>query len=61
MFNGRNVFKVVLRKPKRKQPHCWSMREWEGTTEGKRELISCGSGNDRWCAVVNTVMNLRVL
>jgi hypothetical protein len=68
MGEGRNVYRVLVGKPKGKVPVSRLRRRWEhGIKMDLREidwvcgLDSPGQDTDRWRAVVNTVMNLRVL
>jgi hypothetical protein len=69
MGQGRNVYKVLVRKPEGKRRHERPRRRWEDgikmdLTEigwGDVEGIHLAQGRDRWRAVVNAVMNLRVL
>jgi hypothetical protein len=67
MGEERNVYKVLMGKPEGKRPLERPRCRWE---DGIRmDLREIGWGNvdciqlaqDRWWAVVNTVMNLRVL
>jgi hypothetical protein len=65
----RNVYKVLLGKPEEKRPLGRSRRRWEERIRmDLREIgwwsvewIQLAQDRDRWRAVVNTVMNLRVL
>jgi hypothetical protein len=65
----RNVYKVLVGKPEGKRPLGRPRRRWEnGIRIDLREIgwrsvdwIHLAQDRDRWRAVVNTVMNLRVL
>jgi hypothetical protein len=65
----RNVYRVLVGKPEEKRPLGRPRRRWEdGIRMDLREiglggvnLIRLAQDGDRWRAVVNTVMNLRVL
>jgi hypothetical protein len=69
MGEGRNVYRVSVRKPEGKRPLERSSRRWEdGIKMDLRETgwegvewIHLAQDRDRWRAVVNAVMNLRVL
>jgi hypothetical protein len=71
MGEGRNVYMVVVGKPKGKRPLTRLRRRWEdgvrmdlreiGWGGGGVEWIHVAQDRDRWRAVVNAVMNLRVL
>jgi hypothetical protein len=69
MREGRNVYRVLVRKPEGKRPLERPRRRWEdGIKTGLREIdwgcvewIHLAQDRDRWRAVVNAVMNLRVL
>jgi hypothetical protein len=65
----RKVYKVLVGKPEGKRPNGRPRRRWE---DGIRmdlgeigwqsvEWMQLAQDRDRWWAVVNTVMNLRVL
>jgi hypothetical protein len=65
----RNVYKVLMGKPEGKRPLGRPRRRWEdGIRMDLREIgwgnvdwIQLAQVRDRWRALVNTVMNLRVL
>jgi hypothetical protein len=65
----RNVYKVLMEKPEGKRPHGRPRRRWENAIRMDLRKISWGSvewfqlaqDRDRWLALVNTMMNLRVL
>jgi hypothetical protein len=69
MGEGRNVYRVMLGKPEGKIPLGRPRRRWEDGIKmdlreigwGGVEWIHLAQGRDRWRAVVNAVMNLRVL
>jgi hypothetical protein len=69
MREGRNVYRVSVEKPQEKRPFGRPRHRWEeGTTVDLREIGSGGvewihlaQDRDCWWAVVNAVMNLRVL
>jgi hypothetical protein len=69
MGEERNVYRVLMGKPERKRPLGIPRRRWEnGIRVDLREIgwgnvdwIQLAQNRDRWRAVVNTVMNLRVL
>jgi hypothetical protein len=69
MGEDRKVYKVLMGKPEGKIPLGKPRRRWEdGIRMDLREIgwrsvewIQVAQDRDRWRAVVNTVMNLRVL
>jgi hypothetical protein len=71
MGEGRNVYRVLVGKPEGKRPLERLRRRWEdGIRMDLREIdwgggcvewIDLAQNRDRWRAVVNAVMNLRVL
>jgi hypothetical protein len=69
MGEGRNVYRVWMGKPEGKRPLDRLRRRWEDGIKvdfrkigwGGVELIHLAQDTDRWRAVVNAVMNLRVL
>jgi hypothetical protein len=69
MGEGRNVYRVLVGKPEGKRPLGSPRRRWDdGIKMDLREIglvsvewIHLAQDRDRWRAVVNAVMNLRVL
>jgi hypothetical protein len=69
MGEGRNVYRVLVGKPQGKRPLERPRRRWEfGIKMDLREIgwgcvewIHLAQERDRWRAVVNAVMNIRVL
>jgi hypothetical protein len=69
MGEGRNVYRVLVGKPEGKRPLGRPRRRWEDGMKmdlreigwGYVEWIQLAQDRDRWRAVVNAVMNLRVL
>jgi hypothetical protein len=69
MGEGRNVYRVLVGKPEGKRPLGRPRRRWEdGIKMDLREIglgcvewIQLARDRDGWRAVVNAVMNLRVL
>jgi hypothetical protein len=68
MGEERNVYKVLIGKPKVKRPLGRPRRRWEDGIRmdlreigwGSVEWIQLAQDRDRWRAVVSAVMNLRV-
>ena len=64
----RGADRVLVEKPEGMRPHGRPRRRWEDTIKmylrevgyGVMEWIDLAQGRDRWRAVVNAVMNLRV-
>jgi hypothetical protein len=69
MGEGRNVYRVLVGKPEGKRLLGRPRRRWEGRIKMDRREIDWVGGvwihlaqdTDRWRAVVNALMNLRVL
>jgi hypothetical protein len=62
MGGRRNVYRVLVGKPEGKRPLVRPRRRWEDGIKTDFGEIGWGVWNrDRWRAVVNAVMNLRVL
>jgi hypothetical protein len=69
MGEERNVYRVLMGKPEGKRPPGRPRRRWDyGIRMDLREIgwgsvdwIQLAQYRDRWRALVNTVMNLRVL
>jgi hypothetical protein len=63
----RGVFRVLVGKPEGKRP-LWRRRRWEDNIKMDLQRVGCGAvdwivlaqDRDRWRALVNAVMNLRV-
>jgi hypothetical protein len=68
MGEGRGVYRVLVAKPEEKRPLGRSRRRWEDNNKmdiqevGGRfeDWMELAQDRDRWPALVNTVMNLRV-
>jgi hypothetical protein len=69
MGEERNVYRVLMGKPEGKRPLGRPRRRWEdGIRMDLREIglrsvdwMQLAQNRDRWRALVNSVMNLRVL
>jgi hypothetical protein len=69
MGEGRNMYRVLVGKPEGKRPLGRPRRRWEAGIKmdlgeigwGVVEWIHLAQDRDRWWALVNAVMNLRVL
>jgi hypothetical protein len=69
MGEGRNVYRVLMGKPEGKRPLERPRRRWKDGIKmdlrqigwGSVDWIHLAQDSDRWRAVVNAVMNLRVL
>jgi hypothetical protein len=69
MGEERNVYKVLMGKPEGKTPLVRPRHRWEDGIRmdlreigwGSVEWIQLAQDRDQWQALVNTVMNLRVL
>jgi len=68
MGERRGVYGLLVRKPKGKRPLGRPRRRWEDNIKMDLQEVGCGGMDwiqlaqerDRWCALVNAVMNLRV-
>jgi hypothetical protein len=68
MGEGRGVYSVLVGKPEGKRPLGRSRRRWEDNNKMDLQEVGCGGmdwvelaqDGDRWRALVNAVMNLRV-
>jgi hypothetical protein len=69
MGGGRNVYRVLVGKPEGRRPLARPRRRWEDGIRmdleeigwGGVEWIHLAQDRNRWRALVNAVMNLRVL
>jgi hypothetical protein len=67
MGEGRNVYRVLVGRPEGRGPLGRPRRRWEDGIKmdlrkiGWGEWIQLAQNRDLWWAVVNAVMNLRVL
>jgi len=68
MGESRGVYRVLVGKLEGEKPHGRSRRRWEDNIKMDLQEVGCGGmdwielaqGKDRWRALVNAVMNLRV-
>jgi hypothetical protein len=68
MGEGRGVYRVSVGKPEGKRPLGRPRRRWEDNIKADLQEVGCGGmdwielvkDRDRWRALVNAIMNLRV-
>jgi len=68
MGERRGVYRILVRKPEGKRPLVRPRRRWKDNIKmdlqdvgcGGRDLIELAQDRDRWWALVNEVLNLRV-
>jgi len=68
MGEGRGVYRVLVVKPEGKRPLVRPRRRWKDNIKMDLQEVGCGGmdwielaqDRDRWWAIVNAVMNLRV-
>jgi hypothetical protein len=68
MGEGRGVYRVLVGKPEGKRPPGRPRSKWEVNIKTDLQEVGCGGmdwiglakDRDRWRAIVNAVMNIRV-
>ena len=68
MGEGKGVYRVLVGKPEGRRPLGRPSRRWEDNIKKDLQEVGCGGmdwielvqARDRWQALVNVVMNLRV-
>jgi hypothetical protein len=68
MWEGRGLYRVLVGKPEGKRPLARPRHRWEDHVKMDIQVVECGvmvwielaQDRDRWRALVNAVMNLRV-
>ena len=68
MGEGRDMYRFLVEKPEGKKPLGRPRRRWEDNIKMDLREVGCGSmdwieldqDRDRWRAIVNAVMNIRV-
>jgi hypothetical protein len=69
MGERRDVYRVLVRKPKRKRPHGKFKRRWEDNIKmdiqevelgggGRMDCIDLAKDTDRWRVILNAVLNI---
>jgi len=66
MVVTRAIYRILVRKSERKRPHGRPRPRWDDTMDflrvgcGAMDWIDLAQGRNRWPALVNAVMDLRV-
>jgi hypothetical protein len=66
MGEGRGAYRILMGRPEGRRPHGRPRHRWEDNIKMDLEEVGWGGGidmvqdRDRWWALVNAVMNLRV-
>jgi len=68
MGDKRGVYRILVGKPEGKRPHGRPKRRWEDNSKIDLQEVGCGGtvwiqlaqDRDRWRALVNEVINIRV-